>query len=140
MSSRSLQSNQPDRERTETQPERDQRSFRTENEPEPESRERGGEDARECDRRNRICSETFERRVSAVARQPNGHGNQQPCEPGDEDHVPPGRLAPAEFVGDHIPHEVNHVVDRGLEEHRCERDWDAEQRGEHERSDVCPRL
>ena len=140
LSSRSLQSNQPDRERTETEPERDQRGFGAENESESQSRERGGEDAGECDRGDRVCSETFQRRVSAVARKPNGGGNQQPCESGYEDDVPPGGLAPAEFVGDHVPHEVDQVVDRGLEEHGRERDGHAEQRREHERSDVCLRL
>ena len=140
LSSCSLQSNQPDRERTETEPERDQRRLGAEDEPEPQSRERGGKDAGECDRRDRVCSEPFQRRVSAVAGQPNGGRDQQPRESGDEDDVPPGRLAPAELVGDHLPDEVDHVVDRGLEEHGRERDGHAEQRREHERPNVCLRL
>ena len=68
----SIQSNQPDRERAESEPERDQRGFGAENDPEPERRERGGEDARECDRGDRVRSETFQRRVSAVTWEPNG--------------------------------------------------------------------
>ena len=63
-------------------------------------------------------------------------GDQQPCESGYEDDVPPGGLTPAELLGDHIPHEVDHVVDRRLEQHGRERDRHAEQRGEHERPDV----
>ena len=78
--------------------------------------------------------------MSAVTRQPNSGGDQQPCEPGHEDDVPPGWLVPAEFLGNHVPHEVDQVVDRSLEQHGRERDGHAEQRGEHERSDVLPRL
>ena len=75
-----------------------------------------------------------------MAWQPNSGGNQQPGKTGDEHDVPPGRLAPAELFRDHIPHEVDQVVDRGLEEHRRERDGNAEQRREHERPNVCLRL
>ena len=75
-----------------------------------------------------------------MARQPNRSCNQQPCEPGNEDDVPPGGLAPAEVVGYHLPDEVDQVVDRRLEEDGRERDRHAEQRREYERPDVCPRL
>ncbi len=57
----SLQSNQPDRDRTETEPERDQGGLGAENEPESQGRERGGKDAGECDRGDRVCAETLER-------------------------------------------------------------------------------
>ena len=64
----SLQPNQPDRDRAETEPEGDQRGFGAENESEPQSRECGREDAGERDRRDGVCSETFQGRVSTVAR------------------------------------------------------------------------
>ena len=140
LSSGALQPNQPHRERTEAEAERDERCLGAEDEPEPESRERGGKDAGKCDRGDRVCTEALERRVSAVAGKPHRRGNQQAREPGHEDDVPPGRLAPAELLGDHVPHEVDDVVDRGLEQHGRERDGHPEQRREHERPDVRHRF
>ena len=75
-----------------------------------------------------------------MAGQPNGRRDQEPREARYEDDVPPGGLAPAELRRDDVPHEVDDVVDRGLEQHRRERDGDAEQRSEHERSDVGHRF
>ena len=140
LSSGALQSNQSHRQRTETETERDQRRLRAEDEPETQCRQCCGKDACERDRGNRIGPETFQRRVTAVAGQPNGRGDQQSGEPGYEDDVPPGRLAPAELLGDDVPHEMDDVVDRGLEQHGRERDGHAEQRGEGERSDVRHRF
>ena len=71
-----------------------------------------------------------------MAGQPNGSRDQQPRKPRYEDDVPPGGLAPAELLRDDIPHQVDDVVDRGLEQHRRERDGHPEQRGEHERSGI----
>ena len=75
-----------------------------------------------------------------MSRKSNGGRNEQPCESGYEDDVPPGGLAPSEFVGNHVPYEVDDVVDQGLKEHGRERDGHAEQRREHECSDVLPRF
>ena len=138
--SRPLHANQPDCDRAETEPERDQRGFRAENESEPQTRERCGKDAGQKDRGDRVCSETLQRRVTAVSRQSNGGRNEQPCQSGYEDDVPPRGLAPSEFVGNHVPHEVDHVVDQRLKEHGRECDGHAEQRREHECSDVLPRF
>ena len=50
-----------------------------------------------------------------------------------------GSLQPSSS-GIDVPHEVDDVVDRGLEQHGRERDGHAEQRGEHERPDVRHRF
>ncbi len=45
----------------------------------------------------------------------------------DEDHVPPGRLAPVQPVGNDLPDEVDDVVDRRLEEDGRDGDREAEE-------------
>jgi hypothetical protein len=64
--------------------------------------------------------------VAAVAWQPDGCGDEQPREARYENDVPPGRLAPAELFRDHVPDEVDQIVDRRLEEHGRKRDRQAE--------------
>jgi hypothetical protein len=135
-----LQPNELHRKRAEREPKCDQWRLGAEYESESQRRERGGEDAGERDREDRVCTETLQRRVPAVTREPDGGGHEQPGEPRHKNDVPPGRLAPAELVWDHVPHEVGGVMDRGLEQHRGERDWHAEQRREHERPHVGHRL
>src|SRR5262249_41550628 len=68
LSPRPLRANEPDRERAHPEAQRDQRSLGSEDESEAQGRERGGEDARQRNRCDRLGAETFEGRMATVTR------------------------------------------------------------------------
>ena len=98
--------------------------------PSAEGGERGQQDARELDRANRRHAQTLERRVAAVSWKADRGSDEHAREAGDQDDVPPGRLAPVEGVGNLLPDELDDVVDRRLEERGGEGDGDTEERCE----------
>ncbi len=127
-----------DGDRAEAETERDERRLRSEDEPEPECRERGQQDARQIDRAYGSGRDAFERRVAAVARQAHGERDEDAREAGYENHVPACGLGPSEMVRHDVPHEMDEVVDRGLEERGGEGDRKTQDRGVHERAQVGP--
>ena len=129
---------EPARHDPQAEAERDERPLRPEHETGAERRQRGEEDASEVARLEPAQAEAFERRVPAVARQPERERDDHAGEARHEDDVPRGRLLPPEPFRHDLPDEVDDVVERGLEEHRRDCHRDPEQRRVDERAQVRP--
>ena len=123
----------------EPEAEGDERRLRPEHEPEPERGQTGEQDAREVVGLDRVHPEPLERRVPAVAGETQRQRHEHAGERRYEDDVPRGGLAPPEPVGHDLPHEVDDVVERRLEEHGGHGDRNPEQCCVDERAQVGQR-
>ena len=123
---------------TETASDHDQRSLGAENDSEAQRAERGEQNARQLDRRDRAgCLEAVSRRVTTGARQPADHRcDQQPRQHEQRNRPPIGYGIEAEIVGDALEERLLSDRNELEERERDGGDRHADDGREHEELDV----